>query len=298
MRIAVTGSSGLIGSALSHSLTADGHDVVRLVRRAPADPAEVRWDPHRGTVDTAGLEGCEAVVHMAGAGIGDRRWTDSRKKELVDSRVLGTGAIARAVAALDTPPRVLVSASAIGIYGDTGDRAVDEDSPTGSGFLAELCQDWEAAADPAREAGIRTVHTRTGLVVAKEGGAWARLFPLFKAGLGGRLGDGRQFWSFIALHDEVAAIRYALDTAELSGPVNLTAPEPLTNREITAVMGRVLRRPTVAAVPESVLRLVLGELAQDVVGSQRVRPKRLLDAGFRFAFPEFGQAMTAALSAR
>jgi uncharacterized protein (TIGR01777 family) len=298
MRIAVTGSSGLIGSALSHSLTADGHDVVRLVRRAPTGPAEVRWDPHRGTVDTAGLEGCEAVVHMAGAGIGDRRWTDSRKKELVDSRVLGTGAIARAVAALDTPPRVLVSASAIGIYGDTGDRAVDEDSPTGSGFLAELCQGWEAAADPAREAGIRTVHTRTGLVVAKEGGAWARLFPLFKAGLGGRLGDGRQFWSFIALHDEVAAIRYALDTAELSGPVNLTAPEPLTNREITAVMGRVLRRPTVAAVPESVLRLVLGELAQDVVGSQRVRPKRLLDAGFRFAFPEFDQAMTAALSAR
>ncbi|MET9217980.1 TIGR01777 family oxidoreductase [Streptomyces sp. NPDC088197] len=296
MRIAVTGSSGLIGSALSRSLAADGHDVVRLVRRAPVGPAEVRWDPARGTVDTAGLEGCEAVVHLAGAGIGDRRWTDSRKKELVDSRVLGTGAVAKAAAALDTPPRVLVSASAIGIYGDTGDTAVDEDSPVGSGFLAELCQEWEAAADPARAAGIRTVHPRTGLVVAKGGGAWARLFPLFKAGLGGRLGDGRQFWSFIALHDEVAAIRYALDTADLSGPVNLTAPEPLTNREITAEMGRVLHRPTVAAVPESVLRLVLGELAQDVTGSQRVRPKRLLDSGFRFAFPEFAQAVTAALA--
>ncbi|MFF7156976.1 TIGR01777 family oxidoreductase [Streptomyces sp. NPDC008139] len=296
MRIAVTGSSGLIGSALSRSLAADGHDVVRLVRRAPVGPAEVRWDPARGTVDTAGLEGCEAVVHLAGAGIGDRRWTDSRKRELVDSRVLGTGAVARAAAGLDTPPRVLVSASAIGIYGDTGDTAVDEDSPVGSGFLAELCQEWEAAADPARAAGIRTVHPRTGLVVAKGGGAWARLFPLFKAGLGGRLGDGRQFWSFIALHDEVAAIRYALDTADLSGPVNLTAPEPLTNREITAEMGRVLHRPTVAAVPESVLRLVLGELAQDVTGSQRVRPKRLLDSGFRFAFPEFAQAVTAALA--
>jgi uncharacterized protein (TIGR01777 family) len=295
MRIAVTGSSGLIGSALSRSLAADGHDVVRLVRRAPAGPAEVRWDPHHGTVDTAGLEGCEAVVHLAGAGIGDRRWTDSRKKELLDSRVLGTGAIARAAAALDTPPRVLVSASAVGIYGDTGDRAVDEDSPLGSGFLAELCRKWEAAADPARAAGIRTVCTRTGLVVAKDGGAWARLFPLFKAGLGGRLGDGRQFWSFVALHDEVAAIRFAIDTAALSGPVNLTAPEALTNRQITAVMGRVLHRPTVAAVPESVLRLVLGELAQDVVGSQRVRPKRLLEAGFRFAFPEFDQAVLAAL---
>ncbi|MEW2520389.1 TIGR01777 family oxidoreductase [Actinacidiphila alni] len=297
MRIAVTGSSGLIGSALCDSLAADGHEVVRLVRREPAGPAEVRWDPRRGSVDGAGLAGCEAVVHLAGAGIGDRRWTDARKKELVDSRVLGTGTIARAAAGLDSPPRVLVSASAIGIYGDTGDRAVDEDTPPGSGFLAELCQEWEAAADPARAAGIRTVHPRTGLVVAKGGGAWARLFPLFKAGLGGRLGDGRQFWSFISLHDEVAAIRYALDTAELSGPVNLTAPEPLTNREITALMGKVLHRPTVAAVPESVLRLVLGELAQDVVGSQRVLPKRLSESGFRFAFPAFEQTVTAALSA-
>jgi uncharacterized protein (TIGR01777 family) len=295
MRIAVTGSSGLIGSALVRSLGTDGHEVLRLVRRAPSGPGEVRWDPRRGTVDTAGLEGCEAVVHLAGAGIGDRRWSDDRKRELVDSRVLGTGAIARAIASLDTAPRVLVSGSAIGVYGDTGDAWVDEDSPAGTGFLAELCQDWEAAADPARAAGIRTVHARTGLVVAKGGGAWGKLFPLFKAGLGGRLGDGRQYWSFIALHDEVAAIRYALDTEQLSGPVNLTTPEPLTNREITAAMGRVLRRPTVAAVPESVLRLVLGELAQDVVGSQRVRPKRLMESGFRFAFPEIDQAVGAAL---
>jgi len=295
MRIAVTGSSGLIGSALVRSLGADGHEVVRLVRRAPAGPGEVRWDPRRGTVDTAGLADCEAVVHLAGAGIGDRRWSDGRKKELVDSRILGTGAIARAVASLDTPPKVLVSGSAIGYYGDTGDAWADEDSPAGTGFLADLCQEWEAAADPARAAGIRTVHARTGLVVAKGGGAWGKLFPLFKAGLGGRLGDGRQFWSFIALHDEVAALRFALDTEGLAGPVNLTAPEPLTNREVTAAMGRMLRRPTVAAVPESVLRLVLGELAQDVVGSQRVRPKRLLEAGFRFAFPEIEQAVGAAL---
>jgi uncharacterized protein (TIGR01777 family) len=296
MRIAVTGSSGLLGSALTSALTADGHDVVRLVRRAPAHPDEVRWDPRGGTVDTAGLDGCEAVVHLAGAGIGDRRWTDSRKRELRDSRVLGTATLARAVASLGTPPRVLLCGNAIGYYGETGDAYVDEDSPPGEGFLAELCQEWEAAADPARAAGIRTVHARTGLVVAR-GGAWARLFPLFKAGLGGRLGNGRQYWSFIALHDEIAALRYALDTETLSGPVNLTAPEPLTNRQITAEMGRVLHRPTVARVPAPVLRLVLGEFATDIVGSQRVRPKRLLESGFAFAFPEFEQAVRAALGA-
>ncbi|MDT3396513.1 TIGR01777 family oxidoreductase [Streptomyces sp. B1866] len=295
MRVAITGSSGLIGSALARSLREDGHQVVRLVRRPPREPDEVGWDPRRQWVDTAGLADCTAVVHLAGAGIGDRRWTDAYKRELRDSRVLGTAAVAEAVAALDTPPRVLVSGSAIGFYGDTGDRAVDEDAPPGHGFLADLCQDWEDAAGAAREAGVRTVFARTGLVVARGGGAWGRLFPLFRLGLGGRLGGGGQYWSFIALHDHVAALRHLLDHADLSGPVNLTAPEPATNREVTAAMGRVLRRPTPFPVPAAALRLALGEMAGDVLGSARVLPRRLLDSGFAFACPRVEDAVRAAL---
>jgi uncharacterized protein (TIGR01777 family) len=231
---------------------------------------------------------------LAGAGIGDRRWTASYKRRLRDSRVLGTAALAEAVAALPEPPRVFVSGSAIGIYGDTGDRVVDEEAPPGDGFLPSLCVEWEEAAAPAQEAGVRTVFPRTGLVVARGGGAWGRLFPLFRAGLGGRLGDGRQYWSYVALHDEVAAIRHLIDHDELSGPFNVTAPEPLTNREITAAMGRVLHRPTPFAVPAPVLRTVLGELAGDVLGSQRVVPRRLLESGFRFAFPGIDEAIRAA----
>ncbi|MFF4544149.1 TIGR01777 family oxidoreductase [Streptomyces sp. NPDC001406] len=295
-RIAVAGASGLIGSALVRSLVADGHEVVRLVRRAARGAEEVCWDPEGQYVDTAGLVGCDVVVDLAGAGIGDRRWTDAYKRRIRDSRVLGTAALAEAVAVLDEPPRVFVSGSAIGVYGDTGDRAVDETAPPGDGFLPSLCVEWEEAAAPAEEAGVRTVFARTGLVVAREGGAWARLFPLFKAGLGGRMGDGRQYWSFIALHDEVAAIRHLIDTEDLSGPVNLTAPTPLTNREITAAMGRVLHRPAVLPVPAPVLRSVLGEMAGDVLGSQRVLPKRLLESGFVFAFPGIEDALRAALA--
>ncbi|MER6689188.1 TIGR01777 family oxidoreductase [Streptomyces minutiscleroticus] len=294
-RIAVAGASGLIGTALVRSLTADGHEVVRLVRRAPRAQDEVRWDPERQYVDAAGLAGCTAVVNLAGAGVGDHRWTDAYKRTIRDSRVLGTATLAEAAAALDEPPRVLLNGSAIGFYGETGDRAVDESAPPGDGFLPSLCVQWEEAAAPAREAGVRTVFARTGLVVASGGGAWGRLFPLFKAGLGGRLGDGRQYWSFIALHDEVAALRHLLETEGLSGPFNLTAPEPVTNREVTAAMGRVLRRPTVFAVPAPVLRTVLGEFSGDVLGSQRVLPSRLLESGFDFAFPKIEQAIRAAL---
>lgn len=297
MRIAVSGAGGLIGGALAADLAGDGHEVVRLVRHAPKKAGEVRWDPDAGTVDVEGLAGCEAVVHLAGAAVGSRRWTDARKKVLRDSRVKGTAAVARAAASLPTPPSVLVCGSAIGYYGDTGDRWVDEDGGRGEGFLAGLVADWEAAADPAREAGIRTVHARTGLVVARTGGAWAPLFPIFRAGLGGRLGSGDQYWSFISLADEVAALRFLVDTPDLSGPVNLTAPEPLTNREITRAMGRVLRRPTLATVPAPVLRAALGEFAGDVLGSQRVRPRRLLEAGFTFGQPEIEEAIRAALSA-
>ncbi|MFD4577320.1 TIGR01777 family oxidoreductase [Streptomyces sp. NPDC058417] len=293
-RIAVTGASGLIGSALVRSLASDGHEVVRLVRHAPKGPDEVRWDPERGELDPAGLAGCAAVVNLAGAGIGDRRWSDEYKRRIHDSRVHGTAALARALTTLDDGPRTLVNGSAIGFYGETGDRAVDEEAPAGTGFLPELCQEWEAAADPARAAGVRTVFTRTGLVVSRDGGAWARLFPLFKAGLGGRLGDGRQYWSYIALHDEVAAIRHLLERDDLAGPFNLTAPEPRTNAEITAAMGRVLHRPALFPVPAAVLKTVLGEMAGDVLGSARVVPKRLLESGFSFAFPGIEDAVRAA----
>lgn len=294
-RIAVAGASGLIGGALARSLAADGHEVVRLVRRPPRTEDEVRWDPEGGRVDAAGLAGCEAVVNLAGAGVGDSRWTDTYKARIRSSRVLGTRALAEAVAGLETKPRVFVNGSAMGYYGETGERAVDESAPPGEGFLPELCVEWEGAAAPAQEAGVRTVFTRTGLVVSRAGGAWGRLFPLFRAGLGGRLGDGRQYWSFISLHDEVAAIRHLMDTDGLSGPFNLTAPQPLTNREITAAMGRVLHRPTLFPVPAPVLRSVLGEMAGDVLGSARVVPKRLLESGFTFAFPDIDGALKAAL---
>ncbi|MFI9744048.1 MULTISPECIES: TIGR01777 family oxidoreductase [unclassified Streptomyces] len=293
-RVAVTGASGLIGKALVRSLRADGHDVLRLVRRPAATADEVEWDPKRLYVDAAGLVGVDAVVHLAGAGVGERRWTEAYKREIRDSRVLGTTAVAQALASLAEPPEVLVCGTALGWYGDTGSRAVDESAPAGTGFLPSVCVEWEAAAAPAEEAGIRVVHARTGLVVAAEGGAWGRLFPIFRAGIGGRLGDGRQYWSHISLHDEVAALRHLVDTPSLAGPVNLTAPEPVTNREVTAAMGRVLRRPTLCAVPAPVLKVVLGDFAQDVLGSQRVLPGRLLESGFDFAFPTIDDAIRAA----
>ncbi|NEB94747.1 TIGR01777 family oxidoreductase [Streptomyces bauhiniae] len=293
-RIAVTGASGLIGSALVRSLTDDGHQVVRLVRREPQGPDEVRWDPQESYVDAAGLAGVDAVVNLAGAGIGDKRWTPEYKRMIRDSRVFGTTALAEAAASLPEPPRVFVGGSAIGFYGETGDRITDEDAPPGEGFLPSVCEEWEEAAAPVREAGVRTAFVRTGLVVSSGGGAWAKMFPLFKAGLGGRLGNGKQYWSYIALHDEVAAIRHILDREDLSGPFNLTAPHPLTNQEITEAMGRVLHRPTPFPVPAAVLKTVLGEMAGDVLGSQRVVPKRLLESGFQFAFPGIEDTIRAA----
>ncbi|MFD5723075.1 TIGR01777 family oxidoreductase [Streptomyces sp. NPDC127036] len=294
-RIAIAGASGLIGSELARSLRADGHEVVRLVRHAPRSRDEVRWDPQRQRIDAAGLLGCAAVVNLAGAGVASRPWTEAYKKQIRDSRVLGTATLAEAVASLDEPPRVFVNGSAIGFYGETGSRAVDESAPPGDGFLSSVCVEWEEATAPAQEAGVRTVLPRTGLVVSRAGGAWAKLFPLFKAGLGGRLGDGRQYWSFIALHDEVAAIRHLMDTESVSGPVNLTAPDPLTNREITEAMGRVLHRPTLLATPAPLMRLALGEMSGEILGSQRVLPTRLLESGFTFAFPSIDGTLRAAL---
>lgn len=295
MKVAVTGASGLIGRALVPALRRNGHEVIRLVRRPSTHADEVSWDPAAGTVDLVGLAGTEGVIHLAGAGVGDHRWTDDYKREILNSRVDGTHTIVRAMASLDPLPRVLVSGSAIGWYGDTGDRAVDESAPAGSGFLADVVRAWEAAAEPAQSAGIRVTLARTGLVVAKDGGAWGRMFPLFKAGVGGTLGSGKQYWSWISLRDEVSALEYLLTNEDLSGPVNLTAPHPMTNAAITKVMGQVLHRPTVLPVPAFALKTVLGEFSTEVLGSTRVLPAVLEASDFVWQDRELESAIRAAL---
>jgi hypothetical protein len=290
MRVAITGASGLIGSALAASLRGDDHTVLRLVRHPASSADEISWDPVAGRIDSDKLDGVDAVVHLAGAGVGDHRWTEQYKAEILNSRVAGTTLLSRALADRSTPPAVLVSSSAIGYYGDTGDAAVDERSGPGNDFLASVCVAWEAAADPARDAGIRVVHPRTGLVIARSGGAWQRMLPIFRAGLGGRLGSGRQWWSWITLTDQVAALRHLIDS-ELSGPVNLTAPQPASNAEVTTAMGQVLGRPTALPVPAFVLRTVLGEFSTEVLGSHRVLPRRLSDDGFAFTATTVAQGL-------
>jgi uncharacterized protein (TIGR01777 family) len=296
MRVAVTGASGLIGSALVPHLRSAGHEVSRLVRRPASAADEITWDPATGTVDLDRLAGTDAVIHLAGAGVGDHRWTDAYKREILQSRVDGTTTIATAMAALDPKPRVLVSASAIGWYGDTGDRAVDETAPAGTGFLADVVRAWEAAAAPAAAAGIRVVHPRTGLVVSSKGGAWARMFPLFKAGLGGKLGDGRQYCSWISLRDEVQALQALMEDDTYSGPVNLTGPTPVTNAEVTTTMGHVLGRPTFLPAPAFALKLALGEFSTEVLGSSRVMPAVLESRGFPFADRTIESAVRSALA--
>ena len=295
MRVTVTGSSGLIGSALVQSLQEDGHTVVRLVRREPSGPGEARWSPADGCVEAAALDGADAVVHLAGAGIGDRPWTKAYKRRIRDSRLDGTRTIAEAIAAAGRRPPVLVCGSAIGYYGDTGGREVDEKDPAGRGFLAGLVRDWEAAAAPAREAGVRVVHPRTGVILAREGGMVGRTLPLFRLGLGGRLGDGRQWTSWISLDDQVAALRFLIDH-EIAGPVNLTAPNPVTNEVFTKALGRALHRPARLAVPAFALRAVLREFAgEGPLISQRVLPHRLGEAGFRFAHEDVEAALAGVL---
>jgi uncharacterized protein (TIGR01777 family) len=297
MKVAITGASGLIGTALVPHLRSVGHEVLRLVRRPSGAPDEVTWDPAAGSIDLAGLQGVDGVVHLAGAGVGDHRWSDDYKREILDSRVDGTHTIARAMAEIENRPRVLVSASAIGFYGETGDRVVDESSPAGTGFLADVVQAWEAAAYPAADAGIRVVHPRTGLVVAKDGGAWAKLFPLFRYGLGGKLGPGTQYWSWISLRDEVCALQFLLEQEHLTGPVNLTAPIPVTNAEVASVMGKVMSRPTILPAPAFALKAVLGEFSSEVLGSARVVPTALLDAQFVFQDTTIESAIRTALAA-
>jgi uncharacterized protein len=302
MKIAVTGSSGLIGSALTASLRADGHQVVRLVRRPPRGTDEVRWDPRAADAGlpspaTTVLNGLDACVHLAGAGVGDHRWTPSYKAEIRASRVLATRALSTALAKLDPRPKALVSGSAIGWYGDTGGREVSEDAPAGNGFLSRVVHDWEAAADPAREAGIRVAHIRSGPVLGKGGGVLARLVLPARFGLLPRFGDGSQVMSWIALTDEIAAIRFLIDHAECSGPFNCTAPNPVTDAELTAALHHALRRPDLSwlRVPEPVLRLALGEMSSELLNSARVLPRRLLEAGFGFSYTSVGAALRAEL---
>ncbi len=297
MDIAVTGATGFIGTALVDALRADGHRVATLVRRAPAAGQDaVRWDPAAGTIDAASLEGIDAVVHLAGEPIGARRWNDEVKRRILDSRVQGTDLLARTLADLDRPPAVLLSGSAIGIYGERGDEVLTERSPAGTGFLADVVTAWEAATAPAAAAGIRVAHLRTGIVLAPGGGALAKVLPLFRFGLGGRLGPGTQWWSWISLTDEVRAIRFLLD-ADVAGPVDLTAPQPVTNAAFTKDLGSVLGRPTVLPVPKFGPSLLLGsELATELLfTSQQVLPAVLEDAGFAFEHAALTDALRAEL---
>jgi uncharacterized protein (TIGR01777 family) len=295
MRIGITGASGLIGSALVPDLRAQGHEVVRFVRGAAAGTDERHWEPGARRLEPAHLADLDAVVHLAGAGVGDKRWTSARKKVVLDSRVDGTTAVAEAMAAAQGP-RVLLSASGINAYGDTGDRPTDETAPPGTGFLADVCRQWEAATAPAEAAGIRVAHLRTGVVLSGAGGALAKQVPIWKAGLGAPLGSGRQWMSWISLHDQVAAIGYCLST-DVRGPVNLVSPSPVTNREFTKELGRVLHRPTLPVpVPGLALKAILGQLAEEaVLVDLRIVPGVLQRTGFDFAHPELASALRASL---
>jgi uncharacterized protein len=296
MDVAITGASGLIGTELTRSLRGDGHRVRPLVRRPSDDPAAVRWDPAAGTLDAGDLAGVDVVVHLAGAGIGDKRWTEARKRELVESRTHGTMLIARTLAAMEQPPAVLVSASAIGFYGDPGDEVVTELSPPGDDFVAGLVRQWEAAAQPAVDAGIRTVFLRTAPVLAGHGGILPRMSLPFRLFVGGRIGSGRQWMSWVSLDDAVGAIRFLIDRTDIAGPVNVTSPEPVTNREMTAALGRALHRPSALVAPAPMLRLAVGRERADVLlfVSQRVRPGVLIDAGYPFLHPRLDDALAAA----
>jgi uncharacterized protein len=297
MKVAITGSSGLIGTALRASLVADGHEVLRLVRRPAKSVDEISWDPGAGRLDPAALEGTEAVVNLAGAGTGDHRWTRSYKKTIHDSRINATRTLVSALVQMRERPRVLVSQSGVHVYGDGhGSDIIDEDEPpTQGGLLASVAQDWEAAAVPAAAADIAVCHTRTGIVMTRKGGALAQMLPLFRLGLGGPLAGGEQYWSYISLPDTVAALRFVIEIHGCSGPYNVTALEPVTNAEFTRVLGKALGRPAILPVPEFALRIGLGQSAERAVNSLRVVPARLVEAGFEHQHPAAPSVVAAAL---
>jgi uncharacterized protein len=296
MRIAISGASGLVGSALTATLTSGGHEVRPMVRPGGSrPPGSIAWDPEAGSVDVAALEGVDAVVHLAGESIASR-WTDERKRRIRTSRVTGTRLVAESITRLAMRPSVLVCASAVGFYGPRGSEPLDETASSGIGFLAEVCRAWEGAADPARAAGIRVVHTRFGVILSEKGGALAKMLIPFQLGVAGKVGSGDQYMSWIALDDVVGAVQHALGTTEVSGPVNTVAPNPVTNLDFTKTLGRALSRPTVLPMPGFAARLVFGEMAQELLLSgQRAVPARLLAAGFRYRHPQLEKALRSLL---
>jgi hypothetical protein len=296
MKIVISGASGLIGTQLVAQLSSSGHEVVRLVRRSPK-AGEIQWNPKSGTLDAATLEGTDAVIHLSGAGIGDKRWTDGYRKEILDSRTATTALLANTMASLARKPSVFLSGSAIGIYGARNDEQLTEVSTHGTGFLAEVCEQWEAAAKPAVDAGIRTVYLRTGIVLSPKGGALKKLLPLFKLGVGGKFGSGKQWQSWISIDDEIGAIEHLL-TANVSGAVNLTAPNPVTNAEFTKVLASVLKRPAIVPVPTFAPKILLGgELADALLFTgQRVIPAALNASGYNFKHTTLESAFRSLLS--
>jgi uncharacterized protein (TIGR01777 family) len=286
LNVLVSGSTGLIGSALVPALTNEGHRVVRLTRSGGDGDDAVRWDPSAGAIDAARLEGIEAVVHLAGETLMGR-WTPAKKARIRDSRVRGTRLLAEALAGLPRPPGVMVSTSATGYYGDRGNELLREESAPGTNFIARVCQEWETAADPAREAGVRVVHPRFGIVLSTEGGALAATLPIFRLGGGGRIGSGRQYWSWIAIDDVVGAILHVLTTDSLEGPVNVVVPDPPTNAQYTRTLGRMLNRPTIFPLPAPVARIALGQIADELLlASTRVEPAKLRESGYEHRYPE------------
>jgi uncharacterized protein (TIGR01777 family) len=279
----------LIGTALVGKLKSDGYTVQRLVRRPTVSPEEIFWNPAQSEIDLDSLAGVDAVIHLAGAGVGDKRWTKKYKSEILNSRLLGTTTIANAVS--QVKPKVFISSSAIGWYGETGNRAVIESDRGGDDFLAAVCREWEAAADLAGD--VRTVKIRTGLVLDPTGGALGRMLPLFRFGLGGKLGNGKQWWSWITLHDHLRAIEFLMENNQISGAVNLTSPNPVTNQEFTSALARALRRPALFPAPAFALKAALGGFSTEILGSKKVLPGVLQDAGFNFDFPHIGPALDA-----
>ena len=287
-RIAITGASGLIGTALVGHLKSEGHTVQRFVRRPVVAPDEIQWDPKTGFVDIEALRGVDAIIHLAGVGVGDKRWSKKYKSEILNSRLLGTTAIANAVN--EVKPQVFISASAIGWYGESGNRPVIESDRVGDDFLAAVCREWEGAADLVTD--VRTVKIRTGLVLDPTGGALGRMLPLFRLGLGGKLGNGKQWWSWITLHDVIRAITFLLEN-KVSGPVNLTSPNPVTNQEFTSALARAMHRPALFPAPAIALKVALGGFSSEILGSKKVVPQALTDAGFTWDYPHITNALTA-----
>ena len=296
MKIVITGSSGLIGSALVRDCEKKNFEVVKLVRRAPKQENESQWDPVKGIVDLNVLEKATAIVNLAGAGVGDRRWSKKYKKLILDSRVNSTETLANAIVNLKTPPSVFVSGSAIGFYGDTADVAVDENANLGEGFLSDVVFNWEYAAQRVRSNHIRVVHPRTGLVMSKRGGLLKKILPLFKLGLGGKLGNGKQYWSYISLEDEIRAIHHVIDDVRLTGGVNFTNPNPVTNAEFTKSLSSVVNRPAFLKVPSLALKIALVEFSIEALGSSRILPSKLKAAGFKFNQPDILSTLNSAIT--